>query len=307
MSIWRFLAGRLQVCPIEFKLKEMEPALGQLITRFRRMFEAQPKRQFAFGAALTCDNVQLLKVHHNKETGGLSVEATKELSLCDTSARLSVTAPGVRVLAMLLAAGRDPHGFKQPFIPVQQLVKGRLLSEYQLLQPAGRAGRAEAPSAAVFRASWKQTHDSSQDSSVHGEHEVYGSISSFDSLTTGHCMDVDEESDKAQADDDSNDVIVKVGVSMKEVGWLQIPNSCWKSSWRVSFPRQCHVPACTSSDGCKPVVLAKPLLSPKLTCVFKAILMSHSAVSGEWLQCGSYNPQLYYNPAIVTLLCLPAY
>lgn len=194
-------------------MNDIRPAQGQLITRCRRIFDAQPGRRFALAVAMTCSDVQLLKVHHNPDTGFISVEATHQLSLKDTKGELTAAAAGVSLLAQLLACDHHRHGFKEPDRPVAQEVGGRLLSEYTLVRPAGSAS---APRAAVYCARWSPI--SSQSSSVQGMCAAGGSSSSPSRSTNSYNMDVDEKSDEGRADDDCADVIVKVGITDKEVG-----------------------------------------------------------------------------------------
>eukprot|EP00878_Enallax_costatus_P019327 GHUV01020389.1.p1 GENE.GHUV01020389.1~~GHUV01020389.1.p1 ORF type:complete len:390 (+),score=115.77 GHUV01020389.1:1047-2216(+) len=196
----------------------MLAALGQLITRCRCMFDAQSERTFAFAVGLTCNQLQLYRVQSNPTTGALYVEKTIPLSLEDAQQQMSAEAQGITLLAQVLAAGSNVHGFKPPVVPVDQVVAGRLLCGFQLVRP----GSSKVPGATVYKAKWRQVPQQqppidSQASSIQGVNTAgIGSEESFG----GDTMEVDGSDDEQQASVD-DDCIVKVGVTDKEVKLLQ--------------------------------------------------------------------------------------
>ena len=143
----------VQVTFMEFKLRQTDltAAVGQIITRAHHLFELQPGRTVAYALALCLDSVQLCRMTKLAVSGGIKLEATKELPLSigkpaalwtgDLSAPCTVEnlAPGLLILAQLLSTSPENLGYHPPRLPVTVNVGNSSLVAFQSLRQ-GRIG-----------------------------------------------------------------------------------------------------------------------------------------------------------------------
>ena len=141
-----------QVTFVEFKVEDGDliAAVGQVINRCNTLFDEQPDRKVVYALVMSLDTVQLCRVRR-LPGGSITLECTKREPL-SISVRGSQSmydpehsavcepshlAPGVLLIARLLASPMEQLGFQLPRLPVQHDVGGAILSDFALLRSGG--------------------------------------------------------------------------------------------------------------------------------------------------------------------------
>jgi hypothetical protein len=130
--------------------KDLAAAVGQVIKRCDTLFQQQPMRKVVYALVLSLDIVQVCRVQ--KLEGGsfmLECSRTSPLSISTEGAQSMYNsqlsepcqpnhlAPGVLLIARLLATPMERLGFQSPRSPVAQSVGGSELGDFTILRSGG--------------------------------------------------------------------------------------------------------------------------------------------------------------------------